>query len=165
MNPSSTGDKETPIARSGAAPQPTEAPTGVEQENPSYDRGRFSFVASLLLIAIAFCVGLSYLLEKRWLKERAAQVQTTAPADTIAHATGPLSADLFQVTEITLGSPRTAIINGKRLSEGGAISVQTPRGLTNVRVARIDNGLVELTDGTQTVQANVSPNVVQQGSP
>lgn len=143
MNPSSTGNQETPLAPS---------------ENPSPDRGRFTFVASLLLIAIAFCVGLSYLLEKRWLGER---VQTTAPADTIAHATAPLDADLFQVTEITLGSPRTATINGKRLTEGESLSVQAPAGLTSVRVARIENGAVELTDGTHTIEANV----VQQPTP
>jgi hypothetical protein len=165
MNPSPTGDQETPIAPSGIGPQSINAPTGLEQENPSSDRGKFTFVASLLLIAIAFCVGLSYLLEKRWLGERVTQIQTTAPADTIAHATAPLDADLFQVTEITLGSPRRATINGKRLTEGESLSVQTSVGLTSVRVARIENSAVELTDGTHTIEANAGPNVAQQSTP
>lgn len=165
MNPSSSGDEQTPIARSDAGAESADAQRRLETENPSYDRGRFTFVASLLLIAVAFCLGLSYLLEKRWTRERANQVQTSAPSETLAHATGPLEANLFQVTEVTLGSPRTATINGKRLSEGESFSVQTPSGLTSVRVSRIDNGLVELTDGTQTIEANVSSNVVQQASP
>lgn len=161
MNPSPTGDQESPVRASDGGSQSADQPTGLEQEN----RGRFTFVASLLLIAIAFCVGLSYLLEKRWSREHATQVQTTAPAETLARATGPLSSDLFQVTEVTLGSPRTATINGKRLSEGESLSVQTSSGLTNVRVVRIENGAVALTDGTQTVEASVSPNVVQQATP
>jgi hypothetical protein len=165
MNPSPTGDQENPITPSDAPSESANASTAVPRENGAPDRGRFTFVASLLLIAIAFCVGLSYLLEKRWSRERATHVQTTAPAETLAHATGPLSADLFQVTEITPGSPPTATINGKRLSEGESLSVQTPSGLTNVRLARIENGAVELTDGTQTIVANVSPGVVQQASP
>lgn len=161
MNPSPTGDQESPVRASGIGSQSADQPTGLEQDN----RGRFTFVASLLLIAIAFCVGLSYLLEKRWSREHATRVQTTASAEAMAHATGPLSADLFQVTEVTLGSPRTATINGKRLSEGESLSVQTPSGLTNVRVARIENGAVALTDGTQTIEASVSPGVVQQATP
>ena len=165
MNPSSSGDQETPIGSSDVGSQSTDAPAGAPQENPSYDRGRFSFIASLLLIAIAFCVGLSYLLEKRWMRAHENHVQTTAPAETLARATGPLNADLFQVTEITLGTPPTATINGKRLTQGESLSVQTPSGLTNVQVARIENGAVELTDGTQTIVANVSPGVVQQASP
>ena len=68
-----------------------------------------------------------------------------------------LSADLIHVTAISLGQPRLAIINGKHLSEGDQITVQAPSAqmAVTLRVLKIADGRVELTDGTQVITARV----------
>ena len=68
-----------------------------------------------------------------------------------------LNTDMVQVTGIALGHPRLAIINGKQLGEGDTLTVHTPaRSVTvTLRVLKIADGTVELSDGTQVITAHL----------
>lgn len=65
--------------------------------------------------------------------------------------------DLIRVTAIALGHPRIAIINGKELTEGESVKVRVPNGDIEVslRVVKIRDGAIELTDGTQIVTSRL----------
>lgn len=65
----------------------------------------------------------------------------------------------IRVSAISLGEPRLAIINGKQVLEGESITLQaTPAITVNLRVVKIADGQVNLTDGNQviTVRLHVS---------
>jgi hypothetical protein len=67
--------------------------------------------------------------------------------------------DLLRVTAISLGHPRLAVINGTQVAEGDFITVQSTaaRSVTiNLRVLKIGDGRIDLTDGTQVIQAHLA---------
>jgi len=68
-----------------------------------------------------------------------------------------ISADLIHVTAISLGHPRLAIINGQQLGEGEQITIHTPSAniAVTLRVAKISDGRIDLSDGTQTISARL----------
>ena len=64
--------------------------------------------------------------------------------------------DLLRVTAISLGHPRLAVINGTQVAEGDFLSVQsaaTRSVSVQLRVLKIGDGRIELTDGTQVIHA------------
>ncbi|MFN2623878.1 MAG: hypothetical protein ABR611_13655 [Chthoniobacterales bacterium] len=68
-----------------------------------------------------------------------------------------ISADQIHVTAISLGHPRLAIINGQQLGEGEQITIHTPAAnvAVTLRVLKISDGRIELSDGTQTISARL----------
>ena len=68
-----------------------------------------------------------------------------------------ISADLIHVTAISLGHPRLAIINGQRVGEGESIMIHTPAAsiAVSLRVLKIADGTIELSDGTQVIKARI----------
>ncbi|MEY2579259.1 MAG: hypothetical protein QOI49_2083 [Verrucomicrobiota bacterium] len=68
-----------------------------------------------------------------------------------------ISADLIRVTAISLGHPRLAIINGQRVGEGEYIMIHTPAAsiAVSLRVLKIADGNIELSDGTQVIKARL----------
>jgi hypothetical protein len=66
-----------------------------------------------------------------------------------------ISADLIHVSAISLGHPRLAIINGHLVGEGEQITVHTPVAsiAVSLRVVKISDGNIELSDGTQVITA------------
>jgi hypothetical protein len=66
-----------------------------------------------------------------------------------------ISADLMHITAISLGHTRLAIINGQQITEGEQITIDAPAASVAVtlRVLKISDGRVELSDGTQTISA------------
>jgi len=78
----------------------------------------------------------------------------TPPAPVIVQ----VNSDVIRVTAIALGHPRLAVINGHAAAEGDTITVHTPMHSVAVtlRVVRIADGRVELTDGTQTIHARLA---------
>jgi hypothetical protein len=87
----------------------------------------------------------------------AVRTQTVAPAaKPIPHEptiSVQISPDLLRVTAIALGHPRLAIINGKEVTEGDSVTVGAANGAIQVtlRVVKIGDGSIELTDGSQIV--------------
>jgi hypothetical protein len=70
-------------------------------------------------------------------------------------STVPISSSMVQITAISLGNPSLAIINGKRVAEGDIVPLHTshPAVKVKLRVQKIADGQIELTDGTQVLTA------------
>lgn len=68
-----------------------------------------------------------------------------------------MRADLLHVTAISLGHPRLAIINGQQVAEGERITVHTPTSSVSLslKVLRIGDGRIVLSDGTQEITARL----------
>jgi hypothetical protein len=68
-----------------------------------------------------------------------------------------ISADLIHVSAISLGYPRLAIINGRLVGEGEQVTVYPPAASLAValRLIKISDGNVELSDGTQVITARL----------
>jgi hypothetical protein len=68
-----------------------------------------------------------------------------------------ISADLIHVSAISLGHPRLAIINGQLVGEGEQITIHTPAAsiAISLRILKISDGNIELSDGTQVIKARL----------
>ena len=62
-----------------------------------------------------------------------------------------ISPDMVHVTAISLGQTRLAIINGKQLAEGNELAVPA----TRLRIVKISDGQVELSNGAQVIKASL----------
>jgi hypothetical protein len=62
-----------------------------------------------------------------------------------------ISPDMVHVTAISLGQTRLAIINGKQLAEGNELALPAAR----LRIVKISDGHVELSNGTQVIKASL----------
>ena len=117
----------------------------------------------LILAATYFLYGRGVIGTEAYFVRRLINVAThtvssgSHPSNPPAPVTVQLSADIVQVTGIALGHPRLAVINGKQVAEGDTITVHTPvRSITvTLRVLRIADRQVELSDGTQRVVARL----------
>jgi hypothetical protein len=166
-------DKSLPRLRETAGPEESgnEVPVAApESTPPPASSGRFTFVASLLLIALAFSLGLSYFFEKRWNNRAEARRPTDAAESSLIDATGPgasrpLGPETFHVSAISLGAQRLAIINGKALSEGDSFVAATSSGPISVRVTKIEEGVVHLLAGDKAIDAKVNVTTGQRPAP
>ena len=68
-----------------------------------------------------------------------------------------ISADQIHVSAISLGHPRLAIINGRQVGEGEQITIHTPAAsvAVSLRVMKISDGQIQLSDGTQLITARL----------
>ena len=69
-----------------------------------------------------------------------------------------LSVDMVRVSAIALGHPRLAVINGKTVTEGDSVTLQTPNSAVALilRVVRIADGSIDLSDGTKMFSARLT---------
>lgn len=69
-----------------------------------------------------------------------------------------LSADMVRVSAIALGHPRLAVINGRTVTEGDNIILQSSGSAVALilRVAKIGDGSIELSDGKQSFRAQLT---------
>ena len=69
-----------------------------------------------------------------------------------------LSADMVRVSAIALGHPRLAVINGKTVTEGDSVALQAPNSAVALilRIVKIGDGSIELSDGKQTFSAQLT---------
>jgi hypothetical protein len=69
-----------------------------------------------------------------------------------------LNTSILQVTSISLGHPRLAVINGRQVAEGEFVIIHTPTRsvAVSLRVLEISDRQVTLTDGTQTITAHLT---------
>jgi hypothetical protein len=74
-----------------------------------------------------------------------------------AEPNGKINADLIHVSAISLGDPRIAIINGRLVGEGEKIILHPPGTPVPVslRLKKISDGEVELSDGVQVIKARL----------
>lgn len=85
-------------------------------------------------------------------KSLTTQPGNSPPAPVVVHMS-----DLVHVTAIALGHPRLAVINGRAVAEGDWVTVHGPNRAIAVtlRVLKIADGRVDLTEGTQTISAQL----------
>ncbi|HSV63009.1 MAG TPA: hypothetical protein VLH83_06655 [Chthoniobacterales bacterium] len=129
--------------------------------------GRAIFLGIALGAALLCTVGVLYarhLAARRHAEEErqllAVSTQSISPPQPIVIN---ISADLIHVTAISLGHPRLAIINGQQLGEGEQITIHTPAAsiAVTLRVLKISDGRIDLSDGTQTISARLEmPSIV-----
>ena len=69
-----------------------------------------------------------------------------------------IEADVLRVSAIVLGHPRLAVVNGRTVAEGDSIVVHTPTRAVAVtlRVVKISDGQIDLSDGRQVIRARLS---------
>jgi hypothetical protein len=84
----------------------------------------------------------------------AAPASAASPAPIVIE----LSNDMVRVSAISLGHPRLAIINGKAVTEGDAVTLQAPKSPIGVtlRVVRIGDGSIDLSDGRKVFSARLT---------
>jgi hypothetical protein len=70
-----------------------------------------------------------------------------------------VSADMLHVSAIALGHPRLAVINNKSVGEGDTVTIHTPAPsfAVTLRVVKITDGHIELSDGIKVFIARLSP--------
>jgi hypothetical protein len=78
----------------------------------------------------------------------------TTPAPVVVQ----FNEDVIHVTAIALGHPRLAVVNGRAVGEGDTITVHAPvhSVAVTLRVTRIADGRVDLTDGTNIIHARLA---------
>ena len=69
-----------------------------------------------------------------------------------------LSADMVRVSAIALGHPRLAVINGKTVTEGDQVALAAPNSPVALilRIVKIGDGSIDLTDGKQMFSAKLT---------
>jgi hypothetical protein len=69
-----------------------------------------------------------------------------------------LSTDMIRVSAIALGHPRLAVINGKTVTEGESVTLQSPNSSVALilRIAKIGDGRIDLTDGKKMFSAQLT---------
>lgn len=85
----------------------------------------------------------------------APDASVTTPAPSLAQ----ISAGLLRVTAISLGHPRLAVINGRQVGEGDFLAVPVPAASVTIKlkVLKIGDGRIELSDGIQIITAWLAP--------
>jgi hypothetical protein len=123
--------------------------------------GRAIFVGIVVGAAIFAILGVTYTRHQSHKRQREAGARAGAiTTPNRADASGPSALILtnqIQVSAISLGEPRLAIVNGKQVTEGESITITTPDQLTTLRlrIVRIADGRVDLSDGTQVITARL----------
>ena len=122
-------------------------------------------LGGLLVAAVSYCLTRKESVEdqlasvRRFLAVRTRSVAVIqAPSDKAGPLRVHIDASMLRVTAIALGHPRLAIINGKEVTEGDSLTLNSPDGSISVkmRIVNIVEGRLELTDGTQIVTAPLS---------
>jgi hypothetical protein len=84
----------------------------------------------------------------------ASQHEIVSPAPIVVQ----IDSNLIHVTAIAMGHPRLAVINGQTVAEGGHVKLSSPvvPAAVSLRVVKIGDGTVQLTDGRQKIVAHLA---------
>lgn len=63
----------------------------------------------------------------------------------------------LRISSIALGDPRLAVINGKLVGEGEALSLKVGDSTVTLHVVKIGEGEVTLTDGSRQFEIEMAP--------
>jgi hypothetical protein len=115
---------------------------------------------AIFRIVLVTCVLL--LLTFVYARQQANKSSAAMAPGLIAVATGdagtvPIAASMIHVTAISLGDPSLAIVNGKRVAEGDEVALHSSRSaaVVKLRVLKIGDGQIDLTDGTQVLSVHL----------
>lgn len=167
-----------PRLLSSLAPEPVQTDPSIEETDALFKlhgsriffgNGRAIFLGILAGGILISAAGFIFLWQERAKQEEIAipkllNVATRSISTSLHSITTPapmvvqLSADLIHVSAIALGHPRLAVINGRSVAEGDSITVHTPTHAVAVtlRVVKIADGRIDLTDGTQIITTRLT---------
>jgi hypothetical protein len=104
---------------------------------------------------------ITYQQHQRELRLLQVQTQRLAAAPHSSETPLPMvirySPEMLQISAIALGHPRLAVINGRTLTEGDSVLLHTPTHnvAVSLRVTKIADGHVDLSDGMHTITAHL----------
>jgi len=167
-----------PRLLSSLAPEPVQTDPSIEETNSLFKlqgsriffgNGRAIFLGILAGGILISAAGFIFIWHERAKQEGIAipkllTVATRSISTSLHAITTPapivvqISADVIRVSAIALGHPRLAVINGRSVAEGDSITVHTPSRAVAVtlRVVKIADGRIDLTDGTQVITTRLS---------
>ena len=107
--------------------------------------------------AIFSILGIVYTRHQSEKRQREAGPRAPALSAQSAGSSAAILASQVHVSAIALGEPRLAIVNGKQLSEGESITISVPgqSAPVTLRVVKIADGRIDLSDGTQVITARL----------
>jgi hypothetical protein len=162
--------QKTPAPRllSSIVPEPPERPPECVSTRPRLKSGSFfSGNGRAIFLAVILGAVLFSTISVVYVRRQAAQRHAEEEPKLLAvstHSISPsepivvrISADLIHVSAISLGHPRLAIINGQLVGEGEHITIHTPAAsiAVSLRVLKIFDGQILLSDGTQVITARL----------
>jgi hypothetical protein len=123
-----------------------------------------AWIGAILLALILIGAGSGYVIEQRYKKVVPVAVPPPPPR---VQAIPPIrvTPDMLNVSAISLGTGRLAIVNNKRLGEGDSLTLHTPTGIAILRLITIDDGLVRFEYGGQIFEAKLTSPVTAKKSP
>jgi hypothetical protein len=148
------------------APNKAEIPTGrsrLKSASLFSGNGRAIFVGIVVGAGILSILGLTYTRYQSHKRQREAGARAAAitmpntpPAESPVAPASILTSQIH-VSAISLGEPRLAIVNGKQVVEGESITVSIPGQSTTarLRVVKIADGRIDLSDGNQVITARL----------
>ena len=77
----------------------------------------------------------------------------------------PVTPDMLHVTSISLGDVRLTVVDGKQLAEDDWLPVTTPDGIIQLRVAKIEDGVVHFEYDGKTIDAKLTARSSARKSP
>ena len=151
---------------SDVARNKAETPTGkfsLKTASLFSGNGRAIFVGLVIGAAIFSILGIVYTRHQAHKRQTDADARavasttSTTPAAESAGPPAPILASQIHVSAISLGEPRIAIVNGKQVTEGESITISNPDQSTAVRlrIVKIADGRIDLSDGTQVITARL----------
>ena len=148
---------------SDVAGNKAESPTGrfsLKSASLFSGNGRAIFVGIIVGAAILSILGIFY--TRHQSEKRQREADAGAPAITTASAESagppaPILASQIHVSAISLGEPRLAIVNGKQVTEGESITISIPdqAAAVSLRVVKIADGRIDLSNGPQVITARL----------
>ena len=153
----------------------------VERQAPEPERpeplafftlGRVSVIVGIVLF-IGSLFASRYLIQQLHREAGVPEAATPSVATSIAptavpsapKAFVPIAPDLLHVTSISLGDVHLTVVNGKQLAEGDWLPVTMPDGIIQVRVAKIEDGVVHFEYNGKTIDAKLTARSSARKSP
>lgn len=86
-----------------------------------------------------------------------APVTVASPAKPPASVPAKIEATSLRINSIALGDPRLAVINGRELAEGDALTLQIGGANVVLHVVKIDEGAVSFSQGSSVFAVKMAP--------
>ena len=156
----------TALSRVERAPEP-ERP----ERFTFFTLGRVSVIVGIVLF-IGSLFASRYLIQQ--LHREAGVPEAAAPvaisiaptaAPSAPKAFMPVTPDMLHVTSISLGDVRLTVVDGKQLAEDDWLPVTTPDGIIQLRVAKIEDGVVHFEYDGKTIDAKLTARSSARKSP
>lgn len=150
---------KTALEQRERPPEGDQAESGLTTDSRFSGKDRAVF-AAIVLGAVLLCTVAIMHSRQRTAVHRAKEDGKPSVVSTSIITAKPIvkiSAELIHVSAISLGNPRMAIINGRLIGEGEQITLHPPTApvAVSLRLRRISDGEIELSDGAQVIKARL----------